>query len=675
MLPTSPTDLSTLHLGATRLPEGSVAFKVWAPRCRQVDLVIQTPPGAAKTGASQPDQQHPMQRLPPSSDRTCSPPGTFAVLVPNVPPGSLYAFRLDGGTPRPDPRSQFQPAGVHGYSQVVDHARFSWTDQNWPGIATRQLVIYEVHVGCASPEGTYAGLATRLARLKELGITAIELMPVAETPGRWNWGYDGVHLYAPKAAYGTPDDLKRLVDQCHAAGLAVLLDVVYNHLGPEGNYLREFGPYFSKQFHTPWGEALNYSGRQREAVRQWILDNARHWLETYHFDGLRLDAIHFMHDTCQPSITQQLADEVAGLAQRWGRPLHLIAESNVFDPRLLPSSNQAGYAAMWSDCFLHSIYSMAQPQLRLARRRYWGAADVGQALRYGYVYQGNTAGQVQRVVEPRSTTPPATHQALVMALQTHDSVGNHPQGMRLHHLADRDFQMAAAALMLLSPTIPQIFMGEEAAVESPFFFFSDFLDPGLRRAVDRGRRREYPEHRWKGSLLPSNPRAFEISGWPAEQHWDWRVWRWYRRLIQLRRSGLEQGWLDARYANWKTPTEAPEGLEMGIEGAPVATGTAAGDVVGRAGPADLDREHAGGGGYFQLAYRSPHGGCLVRVWLRSWSKLAADAPVEGAADAVGEAPGPTGRSVQQLDSWAKRDCTAEADSRAWLQWWSPEWQA
>ncbi len=551
----SLTTLEQLPLGTTFLERHAVGFKVWAPRCQSVDLIL-FPNSLATTFASRAHQAHwsvaggTVVPLTPTTLTTDHEPGPtptsreyYAAIVPDIGADSFYFYRLNQRDVRPDPRSRFQPFGVHGPSQLVDHSRFSWTDQAWLGIARRDLVIYELHVGCATSRGTYHELLERLPRLRELGVTAIELLPLAETPGRWNWGYDGVHLYAPKAAYGTPAELKELVNECHRQGLAILLDVVYNHLGPEGNYLREFAPYFTSKTQTPWGEAINYSGRRSQNVRAWILDNVRQWLQDYHFDGLRLDAIHYLFDSSQPSITDKVASVVRDWESATRRPIHLIAETNVFDPHLVNS-----YSAQWADCFMHAVYSVATPQVKLTNRDYRGSADVHTALEHGFVYQGSEAREYARV------KPTAEHEKvhphLVVSLQTHDSVGNHPHGHRLHHLANSDVQKAAVGLLLLSPTIPQLFMGEEGAVSAPFCFFTDFGDAGLRAAVDRGRQHEYPHHDWAGARLPSDPAAFFASCLPEFEAWDHSMWHWYRLLLQIRRQGLAAGWLEPTNARW-----------------------------------------------------------------------------------------------------------------------------
>jgi len=561
-------DWRDLPYGVTPLPDGRLACRVWAPRCQAIDWVLfpQSATPALATRQHQPSWQDlavasagsvsrrvvPLQSLD-SANRRGPLAGNFVGLVDDAQAYPYYFFRLNGQLLRPDPRSSFQPFGVHGPSQWWDHGVFAWTDHTWRGLSSERLVIYELHVGCFSSAGTYRACREQLPRLRDLGVTAIELLPLAETPGRWNWGYDGVHLFAPKAAYGHPDELKALIDDCHRQGLAVLLDVVYNHLGPEGNYLREFAPYFSPRVQTPWGEALNYSGRQRQPVRQWILDNVRHWLLNYHFDGLRLDAIHYLFDSRQPSIATEIAETVQQVATEVGRTCHCIAETNVFDPTLPPT-----YSAQWADCFMHAVYSLGAPDVRLTNRPYQGGDDVAVALRQGFVYQGSAARDYQRQVSP----PPAdarpaspSHARLVVPLQTHDSVGNHPHGKRLHHLTSVDFQRAAAPLTLLAPSLPQLFMGEEGSVTSPFCFFADFGDPGLRAAVDRGRQHEYPHHAWDDAPLPSDPAAFFSSRLPDPATWDPVTLHWYRWLLQLRHAGLQAGWLNPATAVWSHTAE------------------------------------------------------------------------------------------------------------------------
>lgn len=544
-------------LGVSQLAADRWCFRVWAPRCQTVQLVL-----------PETQQRIEMTReLHAGSDRSVTLPrrgsqGVFTAVVEGLPAGTLYGFCLDGGPVRPDPRSQFQPHGVHSESQLIDHSSFDWTDAHWQGVARRDLVIYEMHVGCFSQSGDYAGVVAALPRLKDLGITAIELLPLAETPGRWNWGYDGVHLYAPKAAYGHPDELKHLINACHRAGLAVLLDVVYNHLGPEGNYLSEFGPYFTNRYRTPWGPALHFEGRRGQQVRRWLLDNLRYWLDIYHFDGLRLDAIHYLYDKSEPSIIDEIATTFHEIQEQNDRHLHLFAESNVFDPTLVletdwlepPQRPTRGYTGQWADCWLHSLYSLGTDGVRLTNRPYHGAQDAALAREEGYVYQGQSPGEYSRSSES-AVEPNQPHAGLVVAMQTHDAVGNHPQGHRIHHLTDIEFARAAAGLTLLAPTIPLLFMGEEGAVPSPFCFFTDFGDPGLQAAVDRGRQREYPHHEWVGAVPPSDPQAFHSSRLPPCEVWDMETHRWYQAVLKLRKEGLQRGWLQPSHAVWEAAPE------------------------------------------------------------------------------------------------------------------------
>ncbi len=506
--------------GATPITNNRTFFQVWAPKRERVAIECQ--------GTS-----YPLER---------QVGGVFANLVEGIGPGQTYSYKLDDHLVRPDPRSRFQPNGVHRESQVIHEAAFPWTDDDWQGVTKRDLLIYELHIGSLTKEGTFLAAIDQIPSLVELGITAIEVMPVAQSPGRWNWGYDGVNLYSPRDSFGLPDDFKAFVDACHHAGIAVILDVVYNHLGPEGNYLGDFGPYFSRKHHTPWGSAFNFDGRRSRPVRDYVVENAIYWLDEFHLDGLRLDAVHFMHDDSEDHILAELQRKVADFARTVERPIHLIGESNVFDDELLGSNSESkGYDAIWCDCLMHSIYAHAVPDVKLTRREYRGGADIANALQLGYVYSGK---HHQRVEPGNESQRNGRHiSSLVMALQTHDSVGNHPHGKRLHMLASKGFQRAAAALFLLYPGIPMIFMGEEMAAESPFTFFADFEDRRLRRAVDKGRAREYPQHIWKGALKPSDPNAFHNTKLqPTSRHCD-EMRHWYRDLIALRKRGLTEGWL------------------------------------------------------------------------------------------------------------------------------------
>lgn len=520
-----------LELGATPLTINQTHFRVWAPNCEDVGVEI--------IGEEETKRHSPLVR---------DGQGYFNGVVSDVSPHARYFYVLDGRVSRPDPASRYQPHGVHSASEIIPPAAFPWTDIAWNGIPKRELIIYELHIGAFTQEGTFRAAINRLPELIDLGVTAVELMPIAQAPGRWNWGYDGVGLFAVRDTYGEPDDFKAFVDACHRDGLAVILDVVYNHLGPEGNYLAEFGPYFSQEHRTPWGEAFNFDGRQAEHVRQFIIENTIRWLEEYHLDGLRLDAVHFMHDDRTPNILAEIRVAVSDYASTANRAIHLIGEANIYDRELLnPDDDGDAFDATWCDCLMHSIYTHALPDLQLSHRVYRGADDLAEVLRHGYLYCFSNRKPERVGAEQRRKNSPnagdAPIESFVTALQTHDSVGNHPHGKRIHHLTSKSFQKAAAALTLLFPSIPLIFMGEEYASDSLFAFFADFQDEKLRAAVDAGRVSEYPHHVWSGAVLPSDPQAFLSAKCDLPDDRDADMLAWYGNLIKLRKRGLAEGWL------------------------------------------------------------------------------------------------------------------------------------
>lgn len=533
-----PSPAEVNRCGAIPISHQRTHFRVWAPGKTSVQVVID------RQGSES------CHDLVPACE------GFFSGTVPFVGPRTRYMYRIDQQITRPDPVSYFQPDGVHGPSQVVHHAEFAWTDQNWRGVAKRDLVIYELHVAAFTEEGTFRAAMERLPGLVDLGVTAVEMMPVAQTPGRWNWGYDAAHLYTVRNSYGEPRDLQAFVDRCHQLGLAVLLDVVYNHAGPEGNYLGEFGPYASQRHQTPWGDAFNFDEPGSESVRRYIVQNSLYWLEMYHLDGLRLDAVHFMRDTTQPSILDELRQSVAEFARSTDRHIHLIAESNVFDADLLnPHDGSPAVTAIWADCLMYGLYSYALPELRLTDRAYAGVEDFVEALQRGWIYS-HAPGQPQRAERggfPGGRLPlqqfpelkrSAWIESFVVGLQTHDSVGNHPAGKRLHQLTSKSYQRAAATLFLLYPSIPLIFMGEETASESRFPFFAEFEDEALRRAVDEGRVQSFEPPDRDCVPPPSAPQTFQAA--KLDQHdTDPRMSTWYQRLLALRKTGLDQGWLAA----------------------------------------------------------------------------------------------------------------------------------
>ncbi|MDF1814631.1 MAG: malto-oligosyltrehalose trehalohydrolase [Verrucomicrobiales bacterium] len=446
--------------------------------------------------------------------------------------GDRYRFKIDNGSSFPDPVSLFQPYGVHGPSEIIDHSRYEWCDENWKGVDRDSLVIYEIHVGTFTPEGTFRSAIERVDELVDLGVTALEIMPVAQAPGRWNWGYDAVNLFAPSHNYGHPDDMKALVDACHAKGLAVILDVVYNHIGPEGNYMANYGPYFSKNHRTPWGDAFNFDEDFSTEVRNYIKENVRYWIEDFHLDGLRLDAINLMADNSKDRITHEIARYVDDLRERSPRILHLIGETCVYDPELI----EKGYDGVWSDEIPHAILSIVLNQTKVAERVYNGFADLEICLEKGFLYQWQE-GEIRRC----RTNNRASYRQIIQGLQTHDQVGNHPLGHRIGELAGPAVQRASAALTLLYPAIPFIFMGEEFATPSPFCFFVDFGDHWLRDAVIAGRKREYGHHDWQEFISPLDEDTYLRSKLPSYSEGDELTLKWYRSLLQIRKEWLAKG--------------------------------------------------------------------------------------------------------------------------------------
>ena len=480
-------------------------------------------------------------------DMTKSGNRRFAADIEHFQPGDRYAFALDGNHDKlyPDPRSRRQPEGVHGFSELTGPVMFPWSDRNWHGISKEDLIIYELHIGTFTEQGTFQSAIDRLPELVELGVTTIELMPVVESAGRWNWGYDGVNLYAPYHEYGKPDDLRRLIDRCHQLDLAVILDVVYNHPGPEGNYLAAFGPYLSKKHHTPWGPAYNFDGREQTLSREWVLDNVIYWLSEFHFDGLRFDAIHFMFDDNDLSIVKEIGQRVRQLGQEKDRKYLLIGETNIFDGSMIRPVSEGGadFDAIWCDDLMHSIYSVGSPETQLTDRSYHQHADIAEALKHGFLYEGPPT---TRILRDQDTGPnEKLMESMVVALQTHDSVGNQPQGKRLHQLTNAEFHRAAAALSFLHPAIPMLFMGDETLDPNPFHYFVDFHDPWLRDAISKSRRHEHPQQNWEDSISPLSERAFIESkvsrhAFNDEAPERLRTLNWYQKLIAIRKQWKSQ---------------------------------------------------------------------------------------------------------------------------------------
>lgn len=465
-----------MPFGASMREHGGVRFALWAPRIEQV-VLEQGPDGAAAS--------RPMAR---DAD------GWHRLEVPKARAGDSYRYRMPDGLRIPDPASRFNPGDVHGASQVIDPRAYDWRHGEWRGRPWEEAVIYELHVGTFTPEGTFAAAQRRLAGLAELGITAIELMPVADFPGTRNWGYDGVLHFAPDSSYGTPDDLKALVDAAHRHGLMMLLDVVYNHFGPEGNYLHACCPEFFNPAHqTPWGAAINFDGERCRTVRDFFVHNALYWVDEYHFDGLRLDAIHAIRDDSPLHIVSEIAGALHDGPGR-ERHVHLVLENDANEARYLERDARMApicVTAQWNDDLHHAVHVLATGERDGYYADYADAplARLGRALAEGFVYQGDPSpfrGGEPRG-KPSAQLPPT---AFVSFLQTHDQVGNRALGERLHALGGEWKERTALACLLLSPHIPMFFMGEEFAASTPFLFFCDF-GPELAQAVTEGRRREF----------------------------------------------------------------------------------------------------------------------------------------------------------------------------------------
>ncbi|VVM06740.1 maltooligosyltrehalose trehalohydrolase [Methylacidimicrobium cyclopophantes] len=465
--------------------------------------------------------------------------GYWAVTLPEAEEGWLYCYRLDGEREFPDPASRCQPRGVHGPSQIVGK-EFSWTDQSWKGVPLSDYVLYELHVGTFTPEGTFEAILPRLGELRKLGIRAIELMPVAQFPGRRNWGYDGVYPFAVQNSYGGIRGLKTLVNACHEAGLAVVLDVVYNHLGPEGNYLTQFGPYFTDTYRTPWGPAVNFDGADSDEVRAYFFQNARSWFAEFHFDALRLDAVHAIHDESAFPFLEELALRTREWERELGRSLVLFAESDRNDPRLVrPRPGGLGLPAQWCDDFHHALHRLLTGEREGYYVDFHGVSDLAKAIAQGYVLDGRYSAYRRR----RHGAPPEEirRQQLVVFAQNHDQVGNRAQGDRLASSIDFASQKLAAIVVLLSGFLPLLFMGEEYGETHPFPYFVDHEDPELLEAVRNGRKREFAAfHEDAGGEIPDP--AAEATFLSAVPQWESRhegsrgvLWELHRELLALRR--------------------------------------------------------------------------------------------------------------------------------------------
>jgi maltooligosyltrehalose trehalohydrolase len=496
-------------------------FVVWAPNARVMSVKIVT--GAVRSYALE------------KQDR-----GYWKCTADDVRPGDRYMIEIDGKIQRPDPASMYQPEGVHGPSEIIDHAEYVWEDDSWRGLDLEEMIIYELHPGTYTPEGTLRAIAGRLDELKDLGINTIELMPLAQFPGERNWGYDGVYPYAVQNSYGNPGDLKYLVDESHRRGMAVLLDVVYNHLGPEGNYHRDFGPYFTSKYSTPWGEAINFDDRYSDEVKEYFIQNSLYWFEYYHIDGVRLDAVHAIYDMSAKHFLRCLCERTADFSRRVKKKHYLIAESDLNDTRLIEPFETGGYGvdAQWSDDFHHALHTLLTGERHGYYLDFGTVEDLTNAMKNGFVYSGQFSKYRMRSHGNSSTSRPGRQ--FVICSQNHDQTGNRMMGDRLSSLVSFEAQKLAAGLTLLLPYVPLLFMGEEYGESNPFLYFVSHSDPDLIEAVRKGRKEEFSAFRWKEE--PPDPQSEETyfqskldhNKKDTGQHSD--LLRFYKGVISLRKS-------------------------------------------------------------------------------------------------------------------------------------------
>ncbi|HET9697221.1 MAG TPA: malto-oligosyltrehalose trehalohydrolase [Terriglobales bacterium] len=499
-------------------------FRVWAPKAERVTL-RQLGKGDREMKRGKDD--------------------VFTLSSADARPGDRYFYLVnDEPLQLPDPVSRLLPEGVHGPTEIVDASAFPWSDAGWTGVDYRDYILYELHVGTFTPEGTFDGVIGKLDYLKELGITAIELLPLAAFPGKRNWGYDGVSMYAVQESYGGPEGLKRLVDAAHGKGIAVVIDVVYNHLGAEGNYLSKFGPYFTCKHHTPWGDAINYDDKGSQCVREYVIENALYWIREYHADGLRLDAVHTIKDDSQTHIIAELRDRVQQFATHAGRKVALMAESDENSPKYVRPRGEGGYGleGLWSDDFHHALHTHFTGEGEGYYQDFGALDDLIRAINEGFVFQGQ---DFKFWGKPRGESSqgmrPESH---VICIQNHDQVGNRATGDRLTSLVTVVVRKLMAALLLLAPQTPLLWMGQESDEPNPFQFFTDYGDPQMKKAVTEGRRKEFEEFSsFAGEVPdPQDPATFERSklSWQLTPERE-EMLSWYRELITLRKALYQNG--------------------------------------------------------------------------------------------------------------------------------------
>ncbi len=509
-----------MRIGANYLKNDQCEFVVWAPFVKSISLKL----------ILQSEKLIPMQK-----DES----GYWRIVVDDVKPGDLYFYRLDGGRDRPDPASYYQPYGVHKASQIIDHNVFKWQDKEWKGMHMSEMIMYELHVGTFTSEGTFDTVIPKLDDLKNVGINTIEIMPVAQFPGERNWGYDGVYPFAVQNSYGGQDGLKRLVNECHKKRIAVILDVVYNHLGPEGNYLWDYGHYFTDKYKTPWGLAINFDGPYSNEVRNYFIENALYWFKNYHIDALRLDAIHGICDMSARPFLLELAEKVEEFSQQKGRKYYLIAESDLNNSLVARSRDKGGFGidCLWNDDFHHAIHTLITDEANGYYIDFGRIGHLMKSLEEGYVYSGQYSEFRKRSHGNSSKDMPADK--FIVFSQNHDQIGNRMKGERMSSLVSFESLKLAAGIVLLSPYIPLLFMGEEYRETAPFLYFVSHSDPQLIEGIRQGRKKDYDAFNWRGE--PPDPQDLETF---IKSKIDWKkrnqanhkvLLNLYKELIHLRR--------------------------------------------------------------------------------------------------------------------------------------------
>jgi maltooligosyltrehalose trehalohydrolase len=508
-----------MNIGANHSSDDKYEFMVWAPFSKKVELKILS--GNKETLSMQKDTS-----------------GCWKIITDDISPGDLYLFRLDNKE-RPDPASYFQPQGVHGPSQIVDHQLFHWNDSEWRGLSLSDMIMYELHVGTFTPEGNFDAIISRLDELRDLGVNAIEIMPVAQFPGERNWGYDGVYPFAVQNSYGGPDGLKRLVNACHQKRMSLILDVIYNHMGPEGNYLRDFGPYFTDRYKTPWGEAMNLDGPYSNEVRNYFIENAIYWFDKFHIDALRIDAVHGIFDMNAKHFLGELAEAVEDFSLKKGRKFYLIAESDLNDTRVIQSREKGGYGldGHWCDDFHHCLHTLLTGERDGYYMDFGKIEQLVKSLREGFVYSGQYSQFRKRNHGNSSKDIPP--ERFVVFSQNHDQTGNRMNGERLSSLVSFESLKLSAGLILLSPYVPLLFMGEEYGETEPFLYFVSHSDENLINAVRDGRKKEFASFGWKKEPPdPQSTETFQRSRltWGKRDTGDGKILLdFYKTLIRMRK--------------------------------------------------------------------------------------------------------------------------------------------